>query len=29
VAFIMSLLIASLPVTGFIMWWRKKRKKKN
>jgi uncharacterized iron-regulated membrane protein len=25
-AFVMSLLIASLPVTGCIIWWRKKRK---
>lgn len=25
-AFLMSLLIASLPVTGMIMWWKKKRK---
>lgn len=26
-AFLMSLFIASFPVTGFIMWWRKKKKK--
>ncbi len=26
-AFVMSLFIASLPVTGFIIWWRKKRNK--
>lgn len=25
-AFVSSLLIASFPVTGFLMWWRKKRK---
>lgn len=27
-AFLMSLFIASLPVTGFILWWKKKKKKK-
>jgi len=28
-AFFASLIAASLPVTGFIIWWGKKRKKKN
>jgi len=27
IAFLMSLLIASFPITGFIIWWRKKRSK--
>lgn len=27
-AFLMSLFIASFPVTGFIIWWKKKRKNK-
>jgi uncharacterized iron-regulated membrane protein len=27
-AFLMSLFIASFPVTGFIMWWKKRKKKK-
>jgi len=26
-AFLMSLFIASFPVTGFIMWWKKRKKK--
>ncbi|MFT3752230.1 MAG: PepSY-associated TM helix domain-containing protein [Paludibacter sp.] len=26
-AFLMSLCIASFPVTGFILWWKKRRKK--
>jgi uncharacterized iron-regulated membrane protein len=28
-AFLMSLFIASLPVTGVVIWWKKRRKKKH
>jgi len=28
IAFLASLLIASLPITGFIIWWKKRRTKK-
>ena len=27
-AFLVSLVIASLPITGVIIWWRKKKKKR-